>query len=95
MWVMENSVRQIDGSEKSTNNMDRAAQSMWLTEFSVTYMFWSCVMLGLSNSVEYIFAIFGYVKYSLLYKLKTSWQSKRASMKMYIVFKNKKFWFKR
>jgi hypothetical protein len=25
-------------------------QSMWMTEFSVTYMFWTCVTLGFSNS---------------------------------------------
>jgi hypothetical protein len=39
---MENSVIHIEGSEKSANNIDR--------EFSVTYMFWSCDVLGLSNS---------------------------------------------
>jgi hypothetical protein len=40
--------------EKSANNLDRAAESMWLTEFSVTYMFWSCVTLGLSISENFL-----------------------------------------
>jgi hypothetical protein len=33
MWVTENSVIHIEGSEKSANNIDRAAQSMKLAEF--------------------------------------------------------------
>jgi hypothetical protein len=53
MWVTENSVIHIEGSEKSANNIDRAAKSIWMTEFSVTYRFWSCVTLGLSNNVLY------------------------------------------
>jgi hypothetical protein len=48
--VTENSVILKEGLEKSAYNIDRSAQSMWLTEFSVTYMFWSCVTLGFSSS---------------------------------------------
>jgi hypothetical protein len=43
MWVTENSVIHIEGLEKSASNLDRATQSMWPTEFSITYMFWSCL----------------------------------------------------
>jgi hypothetical protein len=39
MWVAENSVIHFEGSKKSANSIDRAAQSIWVTEFSVTYMF--------------------------------------------------------
>jgi hypothetical protein len=41
----------IELSEKSGIHIDRAAESTWMTEFSVTYMFWSCATLGFSNSV--------------------------------------------
>jgi hypothetical protein len=57
MWVTENDVSNREGSGKSANNIystvDRAVQSsvLWLTEFSLTYMFWFCVTLGLSHSV--------------------------------------------
>jgi hypothetical protein len=51
MYVTKNSFIHIERSEKSVIHIDRAAESMWMTEFSVTYMFWSCVTLGFSNSV--------------------------------------------
>jgi hypothetical protein len=51
MRVTENSVILIEQSEKSVIYIDRAARPMWMTEFSVTYMFWSCVTLGFFNSV--------------------------------------------
>jgi hypothetical protein len=37
-WVMENAVIHIEQSEKSAINIDQAAGSMWMTEFSVTLM---------------------------------------------------------
>jgi hypothetical protein len=29
---------------------DFSDRSMWMTEFTFTYMFWPCVMIGFSNS---------------------------------------------
>jgi hypothetical protein len=44
------SVTHIEQSEKSDIHIDRPPESMWMTEFYVTYMFCSCVTLGFSNS---------------------------------------------
>jgi hypothetical protein len=43
IWVTENSVTHMEQSEKSAINIDQAAGSMWMTEFSVTLMLWACV----------------------------------------------------
>jgi hypothetical protein len=39
-----------DGKFSHPHTVDRAAESMWMTEY--IHMFWSCVTLGFSNSVE-------------------------------------------
>jgi hypothetical protein len=49
--VTENSIIHVGRSEKSVNTKDWAPLSMWVSEFSVTLMLWSCVTLGFSNSV--------------------------------------------
>jgi hypothetical protein len=49
--VMENSIIHVEQSEKSVNTRDWASLSIWVTEFSVTLVLWSCVTLGFSNSV--------------------------------------------
>jgi hypothetical protein len=44
----------FDAGPKHTNDGKfRHIYSMWMAEFSVTPMFWSCVTLGFSNSVQY------------------------------------------
>jgi hypothetical protein len=48
--VTENSVIHIEQSEKSAINIDQAAGSMHMTEFSVTLMLWACVTRGFFNS---------------------------------------------
>jgi hypothetical protein len=48
--VMENSIIHVERSEKSINTRDWASLSIWVTEFSVTLVLWSCVTLGFSNS---------------------------------------------
>jgi hypothetical protein len=58
MYVTKNSVTNIELSGKSGINIDRAAESMWMKEFSVTYMFWACVTLGFSNSVAFLLNFF-------------------------------------
>jgi hypothetical protein len=50
--VAENSIIHVERSEKSVNTRDWASQSIWVTEFSVTLVLWSCVTLGFSNSVQ-------------------------------------------
>jgi hypothetical protein len=49
--VTENSTFHVERSEKSVNTRDWASLSIWLTEFSVALVLWSCVTLGFSNSV--------------------------------------------
>jgi hypothetical protein len=46
IWVLENAVIHIEQSEKSAINIDQAAWSVWMTEFSVTLMLWACVTHG-------------------------------------------------
>jgi hypothetical protein len=50
--VTENSIIHVERSEKSVNIRDWASISIWVTEFSVTLVLWSCVTLGFSNSVK-------------------------------------------
>jgi hypothetical protein len=50
--VTENFIIHIERSEKSINTRDWASLSIWMTEFSVTLVLWSCVTLGFSNSVR-------------------------------------------
>jgi hypothetical protein len=47
----ENSIIFVIWSEKSANNIDWAPLSTWATEVSDTFLLWSCVTLGFSNSV--------------------------------------------
>jgi hypothetical protein len=49
---MENAAIHVEQSEKSAINIDEAAGSMWMTEFSVTVMLWACVSRGFFNSVQ-------------------------------------------
>jgi hypothetical protein len=49
--VTENSIIYVARSKKSVNTRDWASLSIWVTEFSVTFVLWSCVTLGFSNSV--------------------------------------------
>jgi hypothetical protein len=49
--VTENSVSHIDWAARSMLLADFSHLSMWMTEFSITHMFWSCVTLGFVNSV--------------------------------------------
>jgi hypothetical protein len=48
--VTENSIIHVERSEKSVNTRDWASLSIWVTEFSVTLVLWSCVTLGFSNN---------------------------------------------
>jgi hypothetical protein len=41
--------RRMIGKIRRQHSVDRAAQSMWMTEFSVTLMFRACVTLGFSS----------------------------------------------
>jgi hypothetical protein len=49
MYVAENSVIHVDSATRRMT--DFSYRSMWMTDFSITYVFWSCVTLGFSNSV--------------------------------------------
>jgi hypothetical protein len=53
MWVLENPVIHVGRAAQSVWMMDFPDLSTWMTEFSVTRMLCSCVMLGVCNSVEY------------------------------------------
>jgi hypothetical protein len=47
IYATENFVIHIARSGKFVIHIDRTAESMWMTEFSFTYMLWSCVTLSL------------------------------------------------
>jgi hypothetical protein len=54
MRATENSVTQMNRMSSPIYVVDgffRSFYSIWMTEFSVTLMFWSSVTLGFSNSV--------------------------------------------
>jgi hypothetical protein len=55
--MMENAFIHVEQSEKSAVNIEQAAGSIWMTEFSVTLMLWVCVTLGFFNSVRIILQI--------------------------------------
>jgi hypothetical protein len=48
MYVTENSVIHKDSAAPAKWMADFSDRSMWMTELSVTFMFWSCDMLGYS-----------------------------------------------
>jgi hypothetical protein len=48
---MENAVIHVEQQEKSAINIDQAAGSTWMTEFSFTLMLWACVTRGIFNRV--------------------------------------------
>jgi hypothetical protein len=50
--VTENSIIHVERSEKSDNTRDWASLSIWVAEFSVTLVLWSCVTLGFSSSAQ-------------------------------------------
>jgi hypothetical protein len=56
--VTENSVAHIDKGAQSMLLADFSNHSMWMLEFSVTFVFWSCVMLGFFNSGSMAFSLF-------------------------------------
>jgi hypothetical protein len=43
IWVTENAVIHVEQLEKSAINIDQAAGSMWMMEFSVILMLRACV----------------------------------------------------
>jgi hypothetical protein len=66
IWLMENVVIHVEQSEKAVINIDQAAGYMWMTEFSVTLMWWACVTRGF------------FEQYNVYCKLR-AWQSRNQA----------------